>query len=104
MASMQTDVLATKPLGLTGNFKDQTNNDIPRCRVKTVYCKNGTDAGSVVVREGGSGGTVIMTIETSAASSAGYTIIPIPGEGVLAKAGALHGTIVNTASVTLFYG
>jgi hypothetical protein len=58
----------------------------------------------VVVREGGSGGNVIMTIETSAASSAGYTIIPIPGEGVLAKEGALHGTVTNTASVTLFYG
>jgi len=104
MATMQTDVLATKPLTTTGNFKDQPNNDIPRCRVKTIYCKNGTDAGSVVVREGGSGGNIIMTIETSAASSAGYTIIPIPGEGVLAKEGALHGTIVNTASVTLFYG
>lgn len=104
MASMQTDVLATKPLALTGNFKDQANEDIPRCRVKTIYCKNGTDAGSVVIRQGGSGGSVIMTIETSAASSAGYTIIPVPGEGVLAKEGALHGTITNTASVTLFYG
>lgn len=104
MASMQTDVLATKPLALTGNFKDQANENIPRCRVKTIYCKNGTDAGSVVIRQGGSGGSVIMTIETSAASSAGYTIIPVPGEGVLAKEGALHGTITNTASVTLFYG
>jgi hypothetical protein len=101
---MQTDVLATKPLAMTGNFKDQGNNDIPRCRVKTIYCKNGTDVGSVVVREGGSGGTIIMTIETSANSNAGYTIIPVPGEGVLAKEGALHGTIVNTASVVLFYG
>ncbi len=104
MATMQTDVLATKPLTTTGDFKDQGNNSIPRCRVKTIYCKNGTDAGSVVVREGGSGGNIIMTIETSAASSAGYTIIPIPGEGVLAKEGALHGTVTNTASITLFYG
>lgn len=103
MSSMQTDVLATKPLDSTGNFKDQANENIPRCRVRTIYCKNGTDAGSVVVRQGGSGGSIIMTIETSAASSAGYTIIPIPGEGVLCKEGALHGTITNTASVTLFY-
>lgn len=104
MASQQYDVLATKPLTSTGNFKDQANADIPRCRVKTIYCKNGVDAGSVVIRQGGSGGDVIITVETSAASSAGYTIIPIPGEGVLAKTGALHGTVTNTASVTLFYG
>ena len=104
MATQQYDVLATKPLALTGNFKDQANEDIPRCRVKTIYCKNGTDAGSVVIRQGGAGGEVIMTVETSAASSAGYTIIPVPGEGVLAKSGPLHGTITNTASITLFYG
>ena len=104
MASMQTDVLATKPLALTGNFKDQANADIPRCRIKTIYCRNGTDAGSVVIRQGGSGGSIIMTIETAPATSAGYTIIPVAGEGVLAKEGALHGTITNTASVTLFYG
>jgi len=104
MASMQTDVLATKPLASTGNFKDQANENIPRCRVKTIYCINGGSAGSVVIREGGSGGSIIMTIETAAASNAGYTIIPVAGEGVLAKEGALHGTITNTASVTLFYG
>jgi hypothetical protein len=100
---MQTDVLATKPLDSTGNFKDQANENIPRCRVRTIYCKNGTDAGSVVVRQGGSGGSIIMTIETAAAANGGYTIIPVPGEGVLCKEGALHGTITNTASVTLFY-
>jgi len=101
---MQTDVLATKPLASTGNFKDQGNNNIPRCRVKAVYCKNGTDAGSVVIRQGGSGGTIIMTIETSSSGTAGYTIIPIPAEGVLCKEGDLHGTVTNTASTTLFYG
>lgn len=104
MGTMQTDVLATKPLEGTGNFKDQANNDIPRCRVKTIYCRNGVDVGSVVIRQGGSGGSIIATIQTPAASTGGYTIIPIAGEGVLAKEGALHGTIVNTASITLFYG
>jgi hypothetical protein len=101
---MQTDVLATKPLISTGDFKDQGNNSIPRCRVKTVYCKNGTDAGSVVIRQGGAGGAIIITVETASSSTAGYTIIPIPGEGVLCKEGNLHGTVTNTASTTLFYG
>ena len=104
MPTMQTDVLATKPLTQTGNFLDQNNNAIPRCRVKAIYAVNGTDAGSVVIREGGSGGSIIATINTTASNTAGYTIIPVPGEGVLCKLGALHGTVTNTASMVLFYG
>jgi len=101
---IQTDILATKPLTETGNFKDQGNNDIPRSRVKAVYAINGASAGSVVIREGGALGNVIATINTAASSTAGYTVIPLPGEGILCKEGALHGTVTNTASMVLFYG
>jgi len=104
MPTMQYDVLATKPLTTTGNFKDQNDNDIPRCRVKTIYAVNGAGAGSVVIREGGSGGAIIATVNTAASSTAGYTIIPLPGEGLLAKTGALHGTVTNTTSMVIFYG
>ena len=104
MPTMQTDVLATKPLTQTGNFLDQNDNAIPRCRVKAIYAVNGADAGSVVIREGGSGGSIIATINTAANTTAGYTIIPVPGEGVLCKLGALHGTVTNTASMVIFYG
>jgi hypothetical protein len=101
---MQTDVLATKPLTATGNFKDQGDNNIPRSRIKTIYAVNGVSAGSVVIRQGGSGGDVIATINTAANTTAGYTIIPVPGEGILCKEGDLHGTVTNTTSITLFYG
>ena len=104
MPTMQTDVLATKPLEETGNFKDQNDNDIPRCRIKAIYAINGADEGSVVIREGGSGGSIIATINTAANTTAGYTIIPVPGEGVLCKLGALHGTVTNTTSMVVFYG
>jgi len=104
MPTMQTDVLATKPLTQTGNFKDQNDNDIPRCRIKAIYAINGTDPGSVVIREGGSGGSIIATINTTNSNTAGYTIIPVPGEGVLCKLGALHGTVTNTTSMVIFYG
>ena len=104
MATMQTDVLATKPLTSTGNFKAQNNGDIPRVRIMAIYAVNGTDPGSVVIREGGSGGNIIATINTAASTTAGYTIIPVPGEGILCKEGELHGTITNTTSITLFYG
>jgi hypothetical protein len=101
---MQTDVLATKPLTATGNFKTQGDGNIPRTRIKAIYAVNGETAGSVVIREGGGSGTIIATINTSASSTAGYTIIPVPGQGVLCKEGDLHGTVTNTTSVVLFYG
>jgi hypothetical protein len=98
---MQYDVFATAPLTATGNFKDQLGNDIGRARIKTIYAVNG-DAGSVVIREGGSTGKIVATINTAATGTAGYTIIPLPGEGILCQ-GTLHGTVSNTTSMTLFY-
>jgi hypothetical protein len=104
MASMQYDVFATQPLTTTGDFQDQGGNDINRTRIKTVYAVNGASAGSVVIREGGSGGNVVLTVNTASSGTAGYTIIPLPGEGILVKTGTMHGTVTNTTSITLFYG
>ena len=104
MASMQYDVFATQPLVATGDFQDQAGNDIYRTRIKTVYAVNGASAGSVVIREGGSGGNVVLTVNTASSGTAGYTIIPLPGEGILVKTGTLHGTVTNTTSMVLFYG
>jgi hypothetical protein len=100
---MQYDVLATKPLTSTGNFLDQQNNAIQRARIKTIYAVNGTNAGSVVIREGGASGKILMTVNTAASGTAGYTIIPMPGEGILCESG-LHGTVTDTTSMTLIYG
>jgi hypothetical protein len=100
---MQYDVLATKPLTATGAFKDQNDNDIQRARIKTIYAINGGTAGSVVIREGGASGKILATINTAANNTAGYTIIPMPGEGILCDSN-LHGTVTNTTSMTLIYG
>lgn len=102
MASMQYDVLSTQPLTATGNFLDQNGNAIGRARIKTIYAVNGNTAGSVVIRNG-STGKILITVDTAASSTAGYTIIPLPGEGILAD-NALHGTVTNTTSMTLIYG
>ena len=103
MPTMQYDVLATKPLTQTGDFKDQQDNSIQRARIKTIYAVNGADAGSVVIRQGGSGGNILITVNTAANTTAGYTIIPLPGEGILCQSN-LHGTVTNTTSMTLIYG
>ena len=102
MPTMQYDVLATKPLESTGNFLDQNDNAIQRARMKTIYAVNGA-AGSVVIREGGASGKILITVNTAASTTAGYTIIPMPGEGILCESG-LHGTVTNTTSMTLIYG
>jgi len=103
MPTMQYDVLATKPLALTGAFLDQNNNAIQRARIKSIYIVNGETAGSLVIREGGSGGKILITVNTAASASAGFTIWPIQGEGILCES-ALHGTVSNIASATLIYG
>ena len=103
MASMQYDVFATQPLTSTGNFLNQNSLAVPRARIKTIYAVNGASAGSVVIRDGSSSGSVLLTVNTSASSTAGYTIIPLPGEGILAQDG-LHGTVTNTTSMVIFYG
>jgi hypothetical protein len=102
MATMQYDVLASAPLESTGNFLDQNGNAIGRARIKTIYAINGASAGSVVIRNGSSG-KILMTVNTAASSTAGYTIIPMPGEGILAD-NALHGTVTNTTSMVVIYG
>lgn len=103
MASMQYDVFATQPLTSTGDFLNQNGLAVPRARIKTIYAVNGDTAGSVVIRDGSSSGPVLATINTSANTVAGYTIIPLPGEGILASTG-LHGTVTNTTSMVIFYG
>jgi hypothetical protein len=101
--AMQTDVKVTKPLAATGMFKTQTNADVTfRTRVKGIYVKNGASAGSVIVASG-SGGEVLFTLTTSDSADTGDFYIPVPDQGVLAENG-LHGTLTNTASITIFYG
>ena len=102
--AMQTDVKVTKPLAATGLFKTQTDADVTfRTRVKGIYVVNGASAGSVVVRDGSGSGSILFTINTSATADTGDFFIPVPGQGVLAENG-LHGTVTNTASITIFYG
>jgi hypothetical protein len=54
---MQTDVQASVPITVDGQFTDQAANNLGRTRVKSVYIVPGGAAGSVVFKDGGSGGT-----------------------------------------------
>ena len=99
---MQTDVLASVPLTSSGQFTDQATNNIARCRVKSIYIVPSATAGSLILRDGGSGGTVKATFNTVASASQ-PTYMLMPGEGLLFQT-AVYGTVSNLGSATIIYG
>ena len=99
---MQTDVLVSVPLTSSGQFTDQTPSNLARCRVKAVYIVPTATAGSLVLRDGGSGGSVKATINTVASASQ-PTYLLFPGEGLLFQT-AVYGAVTNLGSATIIYG
>lgn len=90
---MQTDVKA-KSLAESGAVTDT------RTRVRSLVIEPGASAGSVVLKDGGSGGTTLFTINTTAQGET-FNVL-IPAEGVLFEKSA-YATLTN-AKVTVFYG
>jgi len=99
---MQTDVQASVPITASGQFTDQAPTNLARCRVKAVYIVPTATAGSLVLRDGGSGGTIKATINT-VASATQPTYMLLPGEGLLFQT-AVFGTVTNLGSAIIFYG
>lgn len=91
--AMQTDVLVTSLAASGSVFGDRT-------RVRGITITPGASAGSLVLKNGGSGGTTVMTINTIAGGNS-FNIL-IPAEGVLFTTN-VYATISN-CSVTVFYG
>lgn len=100
--AMQTDVRASVPITADGLFTDQSANNLSRTRVKSIYIVPGSSAGSVVFKDGGSGGTTVMTINT-VASATQPTYMLMPGQGVLFNTN-VYADVTNIGSVTIFYG
>ena len=73
-----------------------------RSRVKamTISCTT-AGVGSVVLKDGGAGGSTEISINTPAVAEI-FNIL-IPAEGVLFETD-VHATLTNVSSVTVFYG
>lgn len=90
---MQYDVSSTRLAATATLFAGPT-------RVKGYHIAPGA-AGDIVFRDGGAGGTVRMTISTTADTSV-ITML-IPGEGVRFLTD-VHVTLPLSTSITVFYG
>ena len=99
---MQTDVRASVPITADGQFTDQAASNLTRTRVKSIYIVPSGAAGSVVFKDGGSGGTTRMTINTVASANQ-PTYMLMPGQGVLFETN-VYADVTNIGSVTIFYG
>ena len=92
----------SQPVAEVGGYKNITETGAVTtgpCQLLGFYVNN-TSAGTLVLRDGGASGTVLMTIPTLAGDSS-FPVI-IPGEGVLCYTD-IHATISN-ATATVFHG
>ena len=89
---MQTDVKA-KSLAESGAVTDT------RARVRGLVIEPGTNAGSVTMKDGGTGGSTKFTINTTANGET-FNVV-IPAEGVLFEK-SVYATLSN-AKVTVFH-
>jgi len=75
-----------------------------RARVKGFsICASASLAGTLILRDGGSGGTNTIEIDIPANSNPNSFYVLVPGEGVLFSTN-IYATMTNLASVTVFYG
>lgn len=90
---MQTDVKAGYVSATATVFGGRT-------RFKGLVVTPGSAAGTVVVRDGGAGGTTLFS--TATLSSGTPFSVLIPGEGVLCYTD-LHVTVTGTATTAMVY-
>ena len=92
--AMQTDVKGATAVA-DGTLVDA------RTRIKAMTVTSSGTAGSVILKDGGSGGTTKITINTPAVAEI-FNIL-IPAEGVLFETD-VYIDLTSVDSVTVFYG
>jgi hypothetical protein len=73
-----------------------------RVRVKGYQCLSGGTAGDIILRDGGSGGTIRLEFNIPANTNNPFANL-IPGEGILFYTD-VHVTLPTDAKITVFYG
>lgn len=95
--AMQYDVKA-KHLNASGTVFDQP------ARVKGFsICATASTAGTLLLKDGGSGGTTLLEVDIPANSNPNSFYTLVPGEGVRFTTN-VYATLTGIASVTIYYG
>jgi len=95
--TMQYDVKATH-LNASGSVFAQP------ARIKGFsICANASQAGTLLLKDGGSGGTTRIEIDIPSNSNPNSFYVSVPGEGVRCYTN-IYATLTGIASVTVFYG
>jgi hypothetical protein len=92
---MQTDVLSSH-VEATGTMVTG------RVRVKGYQCLSGGTAGDIILRDGGSGGTIRLQFNIPANTNNPFANL-IPGEGIVFYTD-VYVTLPTGAKITVFYG
>ena len=100
--AMQTDIKASVALTSSNQFTDQNTNALGRVRVKGIYIIPTGTAGSVTLKDGGSGGDTVVVINT-VASATQPTYLLFPGQGLLFQTN-VYGALADVGSAVVFYG
>ncbi len=66
-------------------------------------CATASVAGTLLLKDGGSGGTTMIEIDIPSNSNPNSFYVLVPGEGVRCYTN-IYATMTNIASVTVFYG
>jgi hypothetical protein len=75
-----------------------------RARIKGFsICGTASAAGTLLLKDGGSGGTTVIEIDIPSNSNPNSFYVLVPGEGVLCSTD-IYASLTNIASVTVFYG
>jgi hypothetical protein len=95
--SMQSDVKSTHRNSTGSVYAGRT-------RIKGFsICGTASTAGTLLLRNGGASGTVLIEIDIPSNSNPNSFYVAIPQEGVLFTTD-VYATLTNIASVTVFYG
>jgi len=66
-------------------------------------CATASTAGTLLLKDGGSGGTTVIELDIPSNSNPNSFYILVPGEGVRCYTN-IYATLTGVASVTVFYG
>ena len=93
---MQTDVKSTY-LTADGNIFDGP------ARIRGVLISPSTSAGSLIIKDGGTGGTVVFETNWASNTTPAPFNVVIPAEGIRCETSA-YADVTTLTSVTVFYG